>query len=172
MVPALIVGLLFESQIEALFESSVLLYVGIFLCITATVLWFTPKDSKNGQVTYSKAIWIGIAQAIAILPGISRSGMTIAMALFLKVDKSKAARFSFLMVLPVIFGKVILDIISGDLLFNEANTLPLFVALITSFIVGVWACKWMLRIVQKSQLWHFAIYCFIVGAFIIVSHFI
>ena len=171
MVPALFVGLLFESQIEALFASSILLYVGLFLCITALVLWFTPKDNKEGRVSYAKAIWIGIAQAIAILPGISRSGMTIAVALFLNVDKIKAARFSFLMVLPVIFGKVILDVISGDLLINSKNSLPLIVALFTSFIVGVYACKWMLRIIQNSQLSHFAIYCFIVGSSIIISYF-
>ncbi len=173
MVPAVIIGLSFESQLERLFASEVLVYVGIFLCITALVLWFTPKhNSANGDISFAKSLCIGISQAIAILPGISRSGMTIAAALYLGVDKAKAARFSFLMVLPIIFGKVLLDLASGELVFNKASSLPLLTALLSSFLVGIWACKWMLQIVQKSKLSWFAVYCFILGMVIIVGYYI
>ena len=169
MIPALIIGLLFESQIEALFASNTLIYVGIFLCITALVLWFTPKENFGGKVNYPKAFGIGIAQAIAILPGISRSGMTISTALYLGIDKSRAARFSFLMLLPVIFGKVILDVLSGDIVIDSGNILPIGAALFTSFIVGVWACKWMLEIVRNSKLSYFAVYCMAVGLITIIA---
>lgn len=173
MIPATIVGLLFENQLEALFASETLIYVGIFLCCTAVVLWFTPKTiDKGGRVTLAKSVLVGIAQAVAVLPGISRSGMTISAALYLGVDKAKAARFSFLMVLPIIFGKVILDLASGDLVFNHAATVPLLTVLFSSFIVGIGACKWMLLIVQKSRLSWFAVYCFILGMVIIVGYFI
>jgi len=167
MIPALFIGLAFEEQIEALFASNTLIYVGIFLCVTALVLWFTPKIKTEGVITFPKAFGIGIAQAIAILPGISRSGMTIATALYLGIDRVKAARFSFLMLLPVIFGKVILDVAGGELVVNSGNAIILFAALMSSFIVGIVACKWMLKIVQNAKLSYFAIYCFIVGASVI-----
>jgi len=169
MIPALVIGLLFEDQIEALFASKVLTYVGIFLCFTGMVLWFTPKEITKGNISYSKSFGIGIAQAIAILPGVSRSGLTIATALYLGVDRVKAARFSFLMLLPVIFGKVILDVVSGEMVPTSQNTFPIMAALITSFAVGVMACKWMIRIVNSAKLSYFAIYCLLVGLLVILS---
>ena len=169
MIPALIIGLTFENQIEALFASNTLIYVGIFLCMTAIVLWFTPKTNTEGIVTFPKAFGIGLSQAFAILPGISRSGMTIATALYLGVDKVKAARFSFLMLLPVIFGKVVLDILGGDLVLSSTQLPSISAALVTSFLVGVWACKWMIEIVKKSKLSYFAIYCFVIGAIVILG---
>ncbi|MEE9372448.1 MAG: undecaprenyl-diphosphate phosphatase [Saprospiraceae bacterium] len=172
MIPALIIGLAFEDFIEDLFASSTLIYVGAFLCITALVLWFTPKENTNEKVTFPTALGIGVAQAIAILPGISRSGMTIATALYLGVDKARAARFSFLMLLPVIFGKVILDVVGGDLTVTTDQAYPVIAALISSFIVGIWACKWMIQIVKKSNLRYFAIYCLIVGLLVIGSYFV
>ena len=168
MIPALVIGLAFEYQIEALFATDTLIYVGIFLCITAVILWFTPKYETKGNVSYPKAFGIGISQAIAILPGISRSGMTIATALYMGVNKSKAARFSFLMLLPVVFGKVILDVAGGDLLLSGSQMPAIIAALVTSFLVGVWACKWMIKIVQSSKLSYFAIYCFIIGGLTIL----
>ena len=168
MIPAMFIGLLFEDQIEALFASDTLLYVGIFLCFTAVVLWFTPKTNDGQDVSYPKSLGIGIAQAVAILPGVSRSGMTIATALYLGIEKSKAARFSFLMVLPIIFGKVILDVAGGDLVVSSQNAGPIVAALLSSFIVGVLACNWMMDIVKKSKLRYFAIYCFVVGLLTVV----
>lgn len=169
MLPALFVGLLFEKEIESIFSNDSLLFVGIFLCVTALVLWFTPKMELKLPISFPKALGIGIAQAIAILPGISRSGMTIASALYLGIDRTRAARFSFLMVLPVIIGKVILDVAGGEMVITSEIAAPLLAALITSFLVGIWACKWMLAIVQKSQLSYFAIYCLIVGLLSIIS---
>ena len=172
MLPALFIGLLFEKEIEAIFANDTLLFVGIFLCITAVVLWFTPKTELKLPISFPKAFGIGIAQAIAILPGISRSGMTISAALYMGIDRAKAARFSFLMVLPVIIGKVILDIASGEMTLSGSNGGPILAALVTSFVVGIWACKWMLTIVQKSQLSYFALYCLIIGLLSMVSAFI
>lgn len=169
MMPALIIGLAFEDQIESLFEGGII-HVGIFLVITGMILWLTPNIGDQSQkMTWKLALLIGIAQAVAILPGISRSGMTIAAALMLGVGKKEAARFSFLMVLPVIFGKMLLDFLSGDFQLTADNTLPIIVALITSFVVGVLACQWMIRIVQKSQLRYFAIYCALAGLIVAIS---
>lgn len=172
MIPALIIGLMFEKKLEELFESSIL-WVGVFLICTAIVLYFTPADrpKNTSQINYSNSFLIGVAQAIAILPGLSRSGMTIASALYLNIGREQAARFSFLMVLPVIFGKIILDIFSGDLMINESNYLSVSVALLSSFLVGVWACKWMIELVKKSQLKYFAYYCFIIGLLTVSYHY-
>jgi undecaprenyl-diphosphatase len=171
MIPALIIGLMFEKKLEQLFEGSIL-WVGVFLICTAIVLYFTPTDLSKlkGKVNYSNSFLIGMSQAVAILPGLSRSGMTIATALYLNIGREQAAKFSFLMVLPVIFGKIILDIFSGDLMVNESNYLPVGVALISSFIVGVWACKWMIELVKKSQLKYFAYYCLVIGLLTIAYH--
>lgn len=172
MIPALIIGLLFEQKLEELFSGDIL-WVGLFLIVTAIVLFFTPKDSEKNieKITNKGAAIIGISQALAILPGLSRSGMTIATALYMNIDKERAARFSFLMVLPVIFGKIILDIFSGDMQINAANGLPVFVALLSSFLVGVVACKWMIRLVKRSQLKYFAYYCFMIGGFTVIYHY-
>lgn len=173
MIPAMIIGLLFEDQLEALFSGSII-WVGIFLTITGLVLYITPSDisrQKGDKVTFKNALVIGVAQAVAVLPGISRSGMTIASALSLGIDKERAARFSFLMVLPVIFGKVILDISGGDLVLNSDNYIPIIVALVSSFLVGVWACRWMVSLVKNSQLKFFAYYCVIIGLGTILYHF-
>ena len=172
MLPSLVIGLLFEKKLEALFSGDIV-WVGLFLIVTSVVLYFTPALSTKAteEVTYPKAGLIGIAQALAILPGLSRSGMTIATALYLGVDREKAARFSFLMVLPVIFGKVFLDIISGELQFTTDNITSILAALICSFLVGVWACKWMINMVKSSKLQYFAYYCFIIGSLTVAYHF-
>lgn len=171
MIPAIVIGLLFDEQLEILFSGDIL-WVGLFLMFTAIVLYFTPSvaHDTNRDVSYGNAAVVGLAQAVAILPGVSRSGMTIATALYLKVSREKAARFSFLMVLPVIFGKVILDVLSGDLSLSEANWAPIAVSLISSFLVGVWACKWMVNLVKNSQLSYFAYYCFFMGILTVLYH--
>lgn len=170
-IPALIVGLLFEEQIEAMFAGS-LLPVALALFFTGIVLGVTPSGQHNlRHIGLNYALLIGIAQMIAITPGVSRSGMTIAAALALGVVRIEAAKFSFLMVLPVIFGKVILDLIGGDINFLSSKWMIYAVAVVSSFLVGVWACKWMIRVVQKSQLKYFSIYCFLAGMFALVFHY-
>lgn len=169
MLPALVIGLLFEERIEAMFEGGII-HVGFFLLFTAAILWITPQieDNQSG-IGWKKAFLIGLAQAVAIMPGISRSGMTIAAALLLGTGKKEAARFSFLMVLPVIFGKMLLDVISGEFQLDASNIIPILVALVTSFVVGVIACRWMIKIVRSSKLQYFAIYCGIIGLLVIVG---
>jgi undecaprenyl-diphosphatase len=121
------------------------------------------------QVGIKHAILIGISQAIAILPGISRSGATISTAVLLGIDKEKAARFSFLMVVPLIFGKMAKDILSGDIQYESATFLPLSIGFIFAFFTGLIACKWMIKLVKKSQLKYFAYYCFAVGGIVMAT---
>ena len=171
MIPALIIGLLFENEIEKLFEGGIWM-VGLALIFTSLILWLTPlgRDSES-RVGINRALLIGLAQAVAIMPGISRSGMTIALALLLGVGRARAAKFSFLMVLPVIFGKAFLDIISGELLLQSTNLLPYFITVISSFVVGVIACNWMIKLVKTVGLKRFAYYCLSVGLIAISLHF-
>lgn len=170
MIPAVIVGIKFDSFIENLFSGKILL-VGSMLMITG-VLLFLADRSKNTEkdVSWSKALIIGVAQAIAILPGISRSGATIGTSVLLGVDKEKAARFSFLMVVPLIFGKMAKDSLE---MINatqpiEFNYLYLLSGFIAAFIVGFLACKWMIKLVKKSKLVYFAYYCFAIGLLAII----
>lgn len=173
MIPVGIVGVFFEDEVESLFSGNMLL-VGCMLLITACLLFIShyAKASK-GEVTFGKAIVIGVAQAFAILPGISRSGSTIATALLLGVDREKAARFSFLMVLIPILGASLLKFL--DFLEAPTNTgqgissLALIVGFLSAFIFGLIACQWMIRLVKKGELTYFAYYCAGVGLFAIIS---
>ncbi|AXG68429.1 undecaprenyl-diphosphatase [Kordia sp. SMS9] len=163
MIPAAIVGVYFEDQLETLFEGNLLL-VGSMLIITAILLYFADKaKNTNKKVSYSNAIVIGISQAIAILPGVSRSGATISTSVLLGNDKTKAARFSFLMVVPLIFGKIGKDIFSGELSLDNSQILPLSLGFVAAFIAGLFACTWMINLVKKSKLTYFSIYCLVVG---------
>ncbi|MBZ9627242.1 undecaprenyl-diphosphate phosphatase [Psychroflexus sp. CAK1W] len=163
MVPAALVGYFFESEMEMLFGENLLL-VGFMLIITALLLWLTDKArATQKNVSYSNSLVIGVAQAIAIMPGISRSGATIASSVLLGNDKSKAARFSFLMVVPLILGKITKDITGGEISLEDANMLTYSLGFATAFISGLFACTWMISIVKKSKLRYFAIYCFVVG---------
>lgn len=163
MIPATLVGLFFEEQLEILFGGMVQ-FVGFMLLITALLLYFADKaKNTENKVSFSNAFIIGLAQAIAILPGISRSGATISTSVLLGVDKNKAARFSFLMVVPLIFGKIFKDIFSGDLSFQAAGMVPMAAGFIAAFIAGLAACTWMIQLVRKSKLTYFAVYCLIVG---------
>lgn len=171
-IPVVAIGLLFKEEIESLFSNNVLL-VGCMLLITGGLLAFTYYAPHEGmEVGKSKAFLIGIAQAFAVLPGISRSGSTIAVALLLGVDKKKAARFSFLMVLIPIIGANAKDILDGGLASSSVSTVPLLVGFFAAFIFGVLACQWMIAIVTRGKLIHFAYYCGIVGLVSIAAHFI
>lgn len=163
MIPAVIVGLLFEEQLEALFGGNIL-FVGFMLLITALLLWLADKAKDTGKkVSYSNSFIIGVSQAIAMLPGISRSGATISTSVLLGNDKTKAARFSFLMVVPLIFGKIAKDLLSGELMHSSIDFSILAIGFVAAFIAGLFACTWMISLVKKSKLSWFAIYCFIVG---------
>lgn len=163
MIPAMLVGLFFEKQLESLFGGNIR-FVGGMLLITALLLYLADraKDSEK-KVTFKKAFVIGISQAIALLPGISRSGATISTSVLLGVDKTKAARFSFLMVVPLILGKVAKDIIDGELNFQGDQTYIMISGFLAAFIAGLAACTWMIQLVKQSKLTYFAIYCVIVG---------
>ena len=163
MIPAVIVGLMYEEELEALFGGD-LTFVGFMLLITSLLLWLADKAKDTGKpVSYKDSIVIGVAQAIAILPGISRSGATISTSVLLGNDKGKAARFSFLMVVPLIFGKIAKDLLSGDIANSTMDPMPLLAGFIAAFVAGFAACTWMIALVKKSKLSYFAIYCFIVG---------
>lgn len=163
MIPATVIGLLFEEQLEEFFTGNVLL-VGFMLLITGLLLLLADKAKNTDKpVSYLNALIIGISQAIAMLPGISRSGATISTSVLLGVDRTKAARFSFLMVVPLIFGKVAKDVLDGVISFRDENFFVMFVGFLAAFISGLIACSWMIRLVQNSKLYYFSIYCFIVG---------
>lgn len=172
MIPVGIVGVFFEDQVEAFFGGNILL-VGTMLLITAVLLAFTYFNKKNeGQVTFLNAIIIGISQAVAIMPGISRSGATISTALLLGVDKKKAARFSFLMVLPPILGAMLLktkDFIEAPEIAANISGMNLLIGFMAAFFSGLLACRWMISIVQKGKLIYFAFYCGIVGALAVIG---
>lgn len=169
MIPAVVVGLLFEEQLEAFFGGNILI-VGSMLLVTAVLLLLADKaKNTNKNVSFSNAILIGISQAIAMLPGISRSGATISTSVLLGVDRTKAARFSFLMVVPLIFGKIGKDVLSGNLNFQSSEIMPIAIGFIAAFLSGLLACKWMIALVKKSKLSYFSLYCAIVG-FIAIAY--
>lgn len=169
MIPVAIVGFLFKDTVEEIFGSG-LLIVGICLLVTAALLAFAyfAKPRQKEKISMLDAFIIGIAQAVAVLPGLSRSGSTIATGLLLGNKKEKLAQFSFLMVIPPILGEALLDVLkmvkgSADAAMNSIGFLPLAIGFITAFVVGCLACKWMINIVKKGKLIWFAIYCAIVG---------
>jgi len=163
MLPAVIVGVFFEEELEQLFGGNILL-VGCMLIVTALLLFLADRAIDTQKpVSFSNAFIIGISQAIAMLPGISRSGATISTSVLLGNDKTKAARFSFLMVVPLIFGKIAKDILGGELSYESSNFTSLGIGFLAAFISGLFACTWMIALVKKSKLSYFAIYCVIVG---------
>ncbi|HMC00076.1 MAG TPA: undecaprenyl-diphosphate phosphatase [Flavobacteriaceae bacterium] len=168
MIPAVFVGLIFEDELEQLFGGNILL-VGCMLIITAILLFLADKakDTKK-KVSFKNAFVIGISQAIAMLPGISRSGATISTSVLLGNDKTKAARFSFLMVVPLILGKIAKDVLSGELTYESHNFTALSVGFVAAFVAGLFACTWMIALVKKSKLSYFAFYCVIIGITAIV----
>ena len=171
MVPAVFVGFYFESEIESLFNGN-LIVVGSMLILTGALLFLADKAKPSEKkISFSSSLLVGIAQAIAIIPGISRSGSTISTAVILGIDKENAAKFSFLMVVPLIIGKVIKDITSAETIVNNESVFPLIIGFAFAFTTGIIACKWMIKLVKNSKLKYFSIYCFLVGIFSIISAF-
>ncbi len=163
-LPVLVLGLFFKDEIEQLFVGNLVL-VGSMLLLTALLLGLTHFVKKtDGEITFFKAFLIGIAQSIAVIPGISRSGATIATGLLLQTKKNEIARFSFLMVLIPIIGAAFLDIISGEVTSDTTiGVMPLTVGFIAAFVSGLLACSWMIKIVKRGKLIYFAIYCLVIG---------
>lgn len=174
MIPVFIVGMFFKEQVEAFFRSELLL-VGICLCVTAGLLYFSEWLSKRRagmghEVGYKDAIIIGLAQAVAVLPGLSRSGTTIATGLLCGVKKESVTKFSFLMVLIPILGEAFLelvDILSGEVV-SSLGLVPMLVGFLAAFVSGCLACQFMINIVRRQKLVYFAIYCLVAGVFAIV----
>lgn len=172
MIPIGIVGVFFKEQVEAIFGSG-LLIVGCCLLLTAALLTFSYyyKPRQKAEISKKDAFIIGLAQACAVLPGLSRSGSTIATGLLLGDDKAKLAQFSFLMVIPPILGEALLDgmkLMKGEAIAGDIPTLSLVIGFVAAFVSGCLACKWMINIVKKGKLVYFGIYCAIVGAVTLV----
>ena len=175
MIPVAVVGFFFKDQVEAVFGSG-LFVVGSMLLLTA-VLLFVSETLSNRQarkavsegrepgkeVGYKEAFIIGLSQALAVLPGLSRSGTTISTGLMLGVRKSSMAQFSFLMVLVPILGEAFLQLVGGES--SGISTMSLLLGTLTAFVSGYVACRWMIRIVQKARLRYFSIYCCVAAAF-------
>ena len=169
MIPAIILGFVFESQIKKLFELDSLIFIGIMLFITGFLLILADKAKKTKRsLNIRNSLIIGIAQAMAILPGISRSGATISTSVLLGLDKEKAAKFSFLMVVPLIIGKILFDLIFNTELLVSENLFMLLLGFLSSFLTGLFACRSMIYFVKKSKLKYFSFYCFIVAVFCIL----
>jgi undecaprenyl-diphosphatase len=175
MIPVGLLGIFFKDEIEGMFTGNILL-VGSMLLVTALLLTFAYfKKPGSGDVTYKNAFIIGIAQALAIVPGISRSGATISTGLLAGIEKDKVARFSFLMVLIPILGASALELKA----FIETSEDPgtqkfyvLFTGFVAAFFAGIMACSWMIRIVRRGKLIYFAIYCLLIGLLAITVHFL
>lgn len=172
MVPAALIGVLLEDWLDQHLTGNLLL-VCLALLITAALLFLADraKTSHKG-VSYWDAMLIGLAQAIAITPGISRSGATISTSVLLGIDRERAARFSFLMVVPLIFGKMLKDLLDGDFGADKIKLLPLTFGFLAALISGILACKWMIAIVKASKLKYFSYYCILVagiGLFYLLS---
>ena len=163
MIPAVFVGLFFEKEIEALFTQNIVLVCSM-LIVTGILLFIADKSKVNNKpVSYLDAMIIGIAQAIAIMPGISRSGATISTSVILGIDKGAAAEFSFLMVVPLIFGKIAKDILDGAFDVITGSGIVYLAGFLAAFVAGVFACTLMIGIVRKSSLLYFSVYCILIG---------
>ena len=171
MIPVGIVGLFFKEYIDQL--SDHIWVVGALLLVTALLLTFAykAKPREKSEISYRDSIIIGIAQACATLPGLSRSGTTIATGLLLGNKKESVAKFSFLMVLPPILGSALLDILKGDF-GGGVELLPLMAGFVAAFVTGTLACKFMIEIVKRGKLIWFAAYCALAGVVAIASYLI
>ncbi len=167
MIPIGIVGVFFKDQVEAVFGSG-LLIVGSMLIVTALLLTFSylAKPRQRETISPWHAFLIGLSQAVAVLPGLSRSGTTIATGLLLGNKKEKMAQFSFLMVIPPILGEALLDLLkglSGEETLGGIDAFPMAVGFVAAFVSGCLACKWMINIVKKGKLIYFGLYCAVAG---------
>ena len=170
MIPVLIVGILFKDEVESLFSGNLKLVGGALLVTAALLISTQLVKAGTKKIPFLDALLMGIAQAIAVIPGISRSGATISAGLLMKNDRSEVARFSFLMVLIPIIGAALLDILS----ISSSNSEPgisagsLIIGFLAAYISGYLACTWMIRLVKKGNLYWFAIYCSLVGVVAII----
>lgn len=178
MIPIFVVGIFFKDTVESIFGQG-LLVVGCCLLVTAGLLAYSyygkPRQKEN--ISLLDAFIIGIAQAVAVLPGLSRSGSTIATGLILGNNKAHMAQFSFLMVIPPILGEALLDTIKAakegfSAAFGDLSVMALVVGFVAAFVSGIAACKWMIGIVRRGKLIYFAYYCVAVGAVTLAYHFI
>jgi len=164
MIPVIFIGLFFAEEIESLFTGN-LVFVGSMLIVTSLLLgvtYFSKSNKRN--INFLDSFIIGIAQAFAVLPGISRSGSTIATGILIGNKKEIIAKFSFLMVLIPIIGANLKDVVGGEMASNSGiGIMPLLIGFIAAFISGLLACKWMIGLVKKGKLIYFSIYCFIIG---------
>lgn len=174
MIPAVIVGVLFEDELQSLFTGKIM-FVGWMLLLTGALLILADRaKNSDKKVGFGHAVIIGVSQAIAILPGVSRSGSTIGTSVLLGIDRSKAARFSFLMVVPLILGKMAKDLLDYKLALGpeiSEDTLGIGVLIagfIAAFVTGYFACTWMIQLVKRSKLTYFSIYCFAIGTVAII----
>ena len=167
MIPAAIIGFFFKSEIDGLFNGN-LTIVGSMLIVTGVLLLLADKAKiSEKKINVTSAFLIGISQAIAVIPGISRSGATISIAVLLGIDKENAAKFSFLMVVPLILGAQAQSLISEEVI-PGSSIYPLIVGFFFAFITGIIACKWMIKLVKNSQLKYFSYYCFCIGLTVII----
>ena len=171
MIPVFVVGIFFKDYVEALFGEG-LVVVGCALLVTALLLFLSEalkrRNAEGGPVTWKSALWMGLAQAIAVIPGLSRSGSTIATGLLCGVKKEEVAQFSFLMVLIPILGEAFLDLVGGDAAASTVGALPLIVGFIAAFVSGLFACKVMIALVKKAKLKWFALYCVAAALFCLI----
>jgi undecaprenyl-diphosphatase len=171
LIPVFIIGIFFKDYVESFFDGNIK-FVGIMLLITGTVLLLTRIIKKDGQknIPWLHAFLIGVAQAIAVLPGISRSGMTIATGLLLKNKREEVTKFSFLMVLIPVIGANFLQLFEGDLIQGFQSSFWIYLlGFFSAFFAGLLACRWMISLVKKGNLAYFAIYCFVIGIIAILS---
>jgi len=176
MIPVFVVGMFFKDYVENLFGS--ILIVGCALLITSALLLFSERKSfsrrecqsaeRNG-ISWKQAFIIGVGQACAVVPGLSRSGTTIATGLFTGVRKEIVAQFSFLMVLVPILGETFLDVVGGEMAASSTHALPLVLGFVSAFVSGLFACRFMIAVVKKAKLKWFALYCAVAGTVVIVS---
>ena len=172
MIPVGIVGVFFKDYVEEVFGSG-LVIVGCMLLLTAALLTFSyiAKPRKKENISLRDAFIIGLAQACAVMPGLSRSGSTIATGLLLGNKKESLAQFSLLMVIPPILGEALLDVVKGlkgEEAFGGIDMMPLAIGFIAAFVSGCIACKWMINIVKKGKLIYFGIYCAIAGVLTLI----
>lgn len=175
MIPVFVVGVFFKDSVEALFGS--LLVVGLALLVTSMLLYFSDRakavkeedavGARNG-LSFRQALIVGLGQALAVIPGLSRSGTTISTGLLCGVKRSDVAQFSFLMVLIPILGEAFLDIVGGDMASSTVGLLPLALGFAAAFVSGLLACKVMIALVKRARLKWFALYCALVGAAVVV----
>lgn len=169
MIPVMVVGLFFKDRVEALFGS--IHVVGGALIVTALLLFFSDYASRPGRksifpaneyrngISYWQAFAVGLGQAFAVVPGLSRSGTTISTGLICGVRREVMAQFSFLMVLVPILGETFLEVVGGEFGASSVGVLPLVLGFVSAFVSGLFACKVMIALVKKAKLSWFALYC-------------